>query len=112
MGGGASRVCGPPLVRARAFTDPERPDRSVSLGYGGFLGSGRTFWVRKVRSGEVGEVWFAGDPRFLGVVAVPGPRRLFGAAQRTAVDDRMPARTRGVSHEARERAKAAGARVG
>ncbi|WP_329294200.1 hypothetical protein OIE43_11340 [Streptomyces pseudovenezuelae] len=30
--------------------------RDVSLGYGGFLGSGRTFWVRKVRSGEVGEV--------------------------------------------------------
>ena len=39
-----------------SFTDPERPDRTVSLGYGSFLGSGRTFWVRKVRSGEVGEV--------------------------------------------------------
>ncbi|WP_405516172.1 hypothetical protein [Streptomyces canus] len=75
-------------------------------------GSGYTFWVRRVRSGEVGEVWFAGHPRFLGVVAVPGPRRLFGVAQRTAVDDRMSARRRGVSAEARERAKAAGARVG
>ncbi|MGX1477895.1 UNVERIFIED_CONTAM: hypothetical protein RKD50_006703 [Streptomyces canus] len=53
-----------------------------------------------------------GDPRFLGVVAVPGPRRLFGVAQRAAVDDRMSARKRGVSPEARERAKVAGARVG
>jgi hypothetical protein len=95
-----------------SFTDPERPDKTVSLGYGSFLGSGYTFWVRKVRSGEVGEVWFAGDPRFLGVVAVPGPRRLFGVAQRTAVDDRTSARKRGVSPEARERARAAGARVG
>ncbi|MER7566769.1 hypothetical protein ABTZ93_27925 [Streptomyces sp. NPDC097941] len=95
-----------------SFTDPELPDKTVSLGYGSFLGSGYTFWVRKVRSGEVGEVWFAGDPRFLGVVAVPGPRRLFGVAQRTAVDERMSARKRGVSAEARERAKAAGARVG
>ncbi|MFK0120526.1 hypothetical protein [Streptomyces sp. NPDC090994] len=95
-----------------AFADPERPDKTVSLGYGGFLGSGYTFWVRKVRSGALDEVWFAGDPRFLGVVAVPGPRRLYGVAQREATDDRMAARKRGVSAEARERARAAGARVG
>lgn len=37
---------------------------------------------------------------------------MFGVAQRTAVDDRMSSRKRGVSAEARERAKAAGARVG
>lgn len=53
-----------------------------------------------------------GIPRFLGVVAVPGPRRLYGVAQREATDDRMAARKRGVSAEARERAKAAEARVG
>ncbi|MFG2552340.1 hypothetical protein ACGFWF_20665 [Streptomyces sp. NPDC048581] len=97
-----------------SFTDPEHPDpdKRVSLGYGSFLGSGYTFWIRKVRSGDVDEVWFAGDPRFLGVVAVPGPRRLMGVAQREAVDGRTSARKRGVSPEARERAKAAGARVG
>ena len=97
-----------------SFADPEHPDpdKRVSLGYGSFLGAGYTFWVRQVRSGAVDEVWFAGDPRFLGVVAVPGPRRLLGVAQRGAVDDRMSARKRGVSPEARERAKAAGARVG
>ncbi|NEB06207.1 hypothetical protein [Streptomyces sp. SID13726] len=95
-----------------AFADPERPGRTVSLGYGGFLGAGYTCWVRKVRSGAVGEVWFAGDPRCPGVVSVPGPRRLLGVAQRTAVDRRMPARRRGGGDEARERAGAAGAWVG
>jgi len=73
-----SRSPGPPRSRRTApprfsFTDPERPDKTVSLGYGSFL---------------------------------------FGVAQRTVVDDRMSARKRGVSAEARERAKAAGARVG
>lgn len=96
-----------------SFPDPEHPaGRHVSLAYGNWLGSGYTFWIRKVRSSEVGEVWFAGDPRFLGVVAVPGPRRLVRVAQREAVDGRMPARGRGVGQEARERARAAGARVG
>ncbi|WP_328780087.1 hypothetical protein OIE52_36580 [Streptomyces canus] len=67
-----------------SFADPELPVKTVSLGYGSFLG----------------------------VVAIPGPRRLFGVAQSTAVEDRMSARKRGVSAEARERAKAAGARGG
>lgn len=95
-----------------SFADPEQPDKRVSLGYGSFLGAGFTFWVRKVKADGVDEVWFAGDPRFVGVVAVPGPRRLMGVAQREAVNSRMPARKRGVSPEARERARAAGARVG
>ncbi|MEV5883041.1 hypothetical protein AB0L74_10040 [Streptomyces sp. NPDC052020] len=96
-----------------SFPDPEHPaGKRVSVTYGNWLGSGYTFWIRKVRSGEVGEVWFAGDPRFLGVVAVPGPRRLVQVAQREAVDSQMSARKRGVSPEARERARAAGARVG
>ena len=98
--------------RARALDSDAKGKIGTAEGHGSFLGSGYTFWVRGVRSGEIGEVWFAGDPRFLGVVAVPGPRRLFGVAQRTAVDDRMSARKRGVSAEAPERAKAAGARVG
>lgn len=94
------------------LADPEAPDRQVTLKWGDWLGSGTTFWVRKVQSGDVPEIWFAGDPRFLGVVAVPGPRRLLSVTQKEAVDDRMAARKRGVSAEARERAKAAGARVG
>lgn len=92
--------------------DPERPGKSVGLRHGGYLGGGRTFWVRRVRAGGVTEVWFAGDPRFIGVVAAPGPARLIRCAQREAVDDRMAARRHGVSAEAVERARAAGARVG
>ncbi|GGT22700.1 hypothetical protein [Streptomyces griseoviridis] len=94
------------------LADPEAPDRRITLKWGDWLGSGVTFWVREVKAGGVGEIWFAGDPRFLGVVAAPGPRRLLSVAQKEAVDDRTAARRRGVSPEARERARAAGARVG
>lgn len=95
-----------------SFTDPERSERYVSVGHGNWLGSGLTFWARAVKAGAVDEVWFAGDPRFLGVVATPGPRRLMRVAQPEALDGRMPARRRGVGPEARARAEAAGARVG
>ncbi|MFH9868737.1 hypothetical protein ACH4NT_22040 [Streptomyces lydicus] len=92
--------------------DPERPEKSVRLGYGGLIGTGRHFWVRAVKSGQVTAAWFAGDPRYLGVVATPGPRHLVLVAQREATDSRMSPRKRGVSPEARARARAAGARVG
>ncbi|WP_310717602.1 hypothetical protein [Streptomyces lydicus] len=92
--------------------DPERPEKSVRLGYGGVIGTGRHFWVRTVQSGQVTAAWFAGDPRYLGVVATPGPRHLVLVAQREATDSRMSPRRRGVSPEARTRARAAGARVG
>ncbi|MHB9755294.1 hypothetical protein ACYBSK_13080 [Streptomyces sp. BYX5S] len=95
-----------------SLPDPESPGREVSVGHGNWLGSGFTFWVRAAKAGTAHEVWFAGDPRFLGVAAVPGPRRLVRVAQREALDGRMSARKRGVGSEARERAKAAGARVG
>ncbi|MFE0375482.1 hypothetical protein ACFW1M_07810 [Streptomyces inhibens] len=92
--------------------DPERPEKTVGLGYGGVIGTGRHFWVRAVKSGQVTAAWFAGDPRYLGVVATPGPRNLLRVAQREATDSRMSPRKRGVSPEARARARAAGARVG
>ncbi|MFH8404362.1 hypothetical protein ACH4FX_06245 [Streptomyces sp. NPDC018019] len=92
--------------------DPERPEKTVSLGYGGLIGTRGHFWVRAVKSGRVTEAWFAGDPRYLGVVAAPGPRHLLGVAQREATDARMSPRKKGVSPEARAPARAAGARVG
>lgn len=92
--------------------NPDLPEKRISLRHGGWLGSGFTFWVRAVRAGAVEEVWFAGDPRFLGVIAVPGPARLLSLAQPEAINNRMSARKRGVSPEARERARLAGARVG
>ncbi|WP_329393906.1 hypothetical protein OHA45_08775 [Streptomyces lydicus] len=84
----------------------------MRLGYGGLIGTGRHFWVRTVQSGQVTAAWFAGDPRYLGVVATPGPHHLVPVAQREATDSRMSPRRRGVSPEARARARAAGARVG
>ncbi|SCK56429.1 hypothetical protein YWIDRAFT_03312 [Streptomyces sp. SceaMP-e96] len=92
--------------------DPERPEKTVGLEYGGGIGTGRHFWVRAVKSGQVTAAWFAGDPRYVGVVATPGPRNLLRVAQREATDWRMSPRKRGVSPEARARARAAGARVG
>ncbi|MFB6440300.1 hypothetical protein ACFCVY_26615 [Streptomyces sp. NPDC056411] len=92
--------------------DPERPEKSVRLGYGALIGTGRHFWVRAVRSGQVTTAWFAGDPRYVGVVAAPGLRNLLWVAQPEAADARMSPRRRGVSPEARARARSAGARVG
>ncbi|GCD44217.1 hypothetical protein GKJPGBOP_03909 [Streptomyces paromomycinus] len=93
-------------------SDPERPEKTVSLGHGGLIGTRGHFWVRAVKSGHVTETWFAGDPRYLGVVAAPGPRHLLWVAQREATDSRMPPRKKGVSPAARAMARAAGARVG
>ncbi|MEV5593876.1 hypothetical protein [Streptomyces sp. NPDC052496] len=92
--------------------DPERAEKSVSLGHGGLIGTRGHFWLREVKSGRITDVWFAGDPRYLGVVAAPGPRRLLWVAQREATDPRMSPRKKGVSPAARARARAAGARVG
>lgn len=92
--------------------NPDRPQQTVGLGHGDYLGSGLTFWVRRVKAGGVDEVWFAGDPRFVGVVATPGPRRLLYCFQPEARKARMSPRRRGVSPAAKERARAAGARVG
>ena len=91
---------------------PDQPEKTVTLRYGNYLGSGFTFWVREVKAERVDEVWFAGDPRFLAVVAVPGPRRLLALGQPEATNPSMAPRRKGVSPEAKERARAAGARVG
>ncbi|MEU3710184.1 hypothetical protein [Streptomyces catenulae] len=92
--------------------DPERPGTAVRLSHGGVIGTGRHFWVRTARSGRCTVAWFAGDPRYVGVVATPGPGNLLRVAQREALDAQMSPRSRGVSAEARARARAAGARVG
>ncbi|MET7380271.1 hypothetical protein ABZT08_15875 [Streptomyces sp. NPDC005526] len=65
-----------------AFPDPDQPDGVVRVILHGHARS--VWWRRRLGRGyetektsQVAEVWFAGDPRFAGVVAVPGPRRLF-----------------------------------
>ncbi|MET9293232.1 hypothetical protein [Streptomyces sp. NPDC003077] len=92
--------------------NPERPEKTVTLRMGDYLGSNFRFWIRGVRAGRVKEVWFAGDPRFVGVIATPGPRRLIRPAQPEALNPDMSPRKRGVSPEALERARRAGARTG
>ncbi|MGP3981242.1 hypothetical protein [Streptomyces sp. KR80] len=57
------------------------------------------------------EVWFAGDPRFITVVALPGPRRMRTVIQPSALESRIAAYDGPISEEARRRALAVGARV-
>ncbi|MEU9116684.1 hypothetical protein AB0D04_34280 [Streptomyces sp. NPDC048483] len=57
------------------------------------------------------EVWFAGDPRFLGVLALPGPRRMTMLARPAARDSRLRAYAGPLDAGARARALAVGARV-
>ncbi|MFH8569003.1 hypothetical protein [Streptomyces sp. NPDC017993] len=57
------------------------------------------------------EVWFAGDPRYMGVVALPGPRRMATVLPPAALDRGIPAYSGPLSEEARRRALAVGARV-
>ncbi|MEU3335654.1 hypothetical protein ACWCQ1_17205 [Streptomyces sp. NPDC002144] len=64
------------------FPHPEAPDERVTMAmhshvrsvwWGGRLGKR----ARPERKAQVREIWFAGDPRFAAVIAVPGPRRLY-----------------------------------
>ncbi|MCF1593394.1 hypothetical protein [Streptomyces muensis] len=88
--------------------DPDSPDKSVSLkAPAGLL---RT-WSREALKDYDEELWYAGDPRFACVVAKPGLRGLDCLAQPTAYDHRTDPRRKGLSPEARRRAKAIGARV-
>jgi hypothetical protein len=57
------------------------------------------------------EVWFAGDPRFMTVVALPGPRRMSTVIQPSAHDTQIAAYDGPISDEARRRALSVGARV-
>ncbi|MBC6460268.1 hypothetical protein [Actinomadura sp. HBU206391] len=89
--------------------DPDNGEKRVTIRMGG---SPWSRWERDVRAGAIDEVWFAGDPRFAGVVAIPGPRRVAFLAQPQSCDSRTAPRRRGVSPQSRERARAAGVRVG
>jgi hypothetical protein len=89
--------------------DPDKPNKTVSPKEPGVL---LKRWNRVVRKGFKGELWYAGDPRFMVVVAKPGLKSLGLARQPQAFDRRTSPRSRGLSPEARRRALAIGARVG
>lgn len=88
--------------------DPDHPEKTVSLKLA--AGLFRT-WSREALKDYDEELWYAGDPRFACVVAKPGLRGLGYLAQPTAYNHRTSPRRKGLSPEARRRARAIGARV-
>ncbi|MFD4544865.1 hypothetical protein ACFWOX_01815 [Streptomyces sp. NPDC058467] len=104
------------------FANPENPEERIPLP---FLSSMRTYWWMKRIGGprtkpelkaQIEPLWFAGDPRFLAVVAAPsrggsGPKRMHLLYQRPARDRRFVPVDWNASPAALERARRAGARV-
>ncbi|WP_048584181.1 hypothetical protein [Streptomyces viridochromogenes] len=88
--------------------DPDRPENTVSLKLAAGLFRS---WSHEALKDYDEELWYAGDPRFACVVAKPGLRGLSCLAQPTAYSYRTSPRRKGLSPEARRRARAIGARV-
>ncbi|GHK04779.1 hypothetical protein ACWEWI_38265 [Streptomyces sp. NPDC003753] len=88
--------------------DPDRPEKTVSPKEPGNL---LKLWDRVARKGFQEELWYAGDPRFACVVARPGLKSLSYVVDSAAWHPRSSPRRKGVSPEARRRARAIGARV-
>ncbi|MEV0223987.1 hypothetical protein [Streptomyces sp. NPDC050704] len=103
--------------------NPEKPEEQIPLL---FLANMRTFWwmrrfgtsrTKPELKAQIEPLWFAGDPRFIAVVAAAGrggkaPRRLHLLYQRTATGRRGITPTDwNASPAALERARRAGAHV-
>ncbi|MEU9974661.1 hypothetical protein [Streptomyces sp. NPDC051014] len=98
------------------FPDPEAPDQHVtmvmhshvrSVWWGGRLGKR----AKAARREQVREIWFAGDPRFAAVIAVPGPRHIYVIHQGASYTQGVPADGHGAGSQALELARRAGVRV-
>ncbi|MCG7206875.1 hypothetical protein [Streptomyces arenae] len=98
-----------------SFPNPERPDETLPMILKVHV---RSMWWRRrlgrgyttAKAARARQVWFAGDPRFAAVIAVPGPCRLYVVQQRPS-GDRGVADTHGASAAALERARRAGVRL-
>ncbi|MFB6843398.1 hypothetical protein ACFCXS_00790 [Streptomyces sp. NPDC056373] len=97
-----------------AFPNPDQSDDVVHVILHGHARS--AWWRRRLGRGygseqtaQVAEIWFAGDPRFAGVIAVPGPKRLFLLYQ--LADSHASTDEWVASPEALELARRAGVRV-
>lgn len=88
--------------------DPDSPEKTVSLKVAAGLFRA---WRREDLQDYDEELWYAGDPRFACVVGKPGPQGLYCLQQPTAFNPRTSPRRKGLSPEARRRARAIGARV-
>ncbi|MGW3818570.1 hypothetical protein [Streptomyces sp. NPDC005046] len=103
------------------FRDPDHRERKVPLV---FIRHQRAHWwlkrignvkTKPALKAEIEPLWFAGDPRFLGVVAASGadanePKRLHVLYQRPVFDSRRTLDTRGAGTADLDRARSAGAR--
>ncbi|MFE9607819.1 hypothetical protein [Streptomyces sp. NPDC006012] len=98
------------------FPNPEQSGDLIPVILHGHVRS--PWWRRRLGPGvapekmaQVVEIWFAGDVRFAGVLAVPGPRRLFVVYQRPTKDSRFLTDVREATPDALARARRAGVRV-
>jgi len=91
---------GVPFVR---IPRPDAPEKSISVPV---REHGARRWRRIVAADPKQEVWFAGDPRIGGVLALPGPRALALALQGGVAAGGPP--LRGMGYEEIRRAKNAG----
>jgi len=98
------------------FPTPEGPDEMVPVILRVHIRS--AWWRRRLGRGfstqktaQAKTVWFAGDPRFAAVIAVPGPRRLYVIHQRPSYSKSVSAEAHGASPHALERARRAGVHV-
>ncbi|MGW0864056.1 hypothetical protein [Streptomyces sp. NPDC002611] len=104
------------------FRDPENPEKKIPLV---FLKTMRRYWWTKRIGGprtkpelktQIEPLWFAGDPRFLGVIAASSrddsaPKRMYVLYQRPALDKRVVPLSWEAGAAEIERARRAGARV-
>lgn len=84
--------------------DPDNQEKGVTVP---LRPSDNRRWRRVAPENPAREFWFAGDPRFAGVVALPGPRTLTLIEQRNALGREKHNPPRGVSAQAWDRAWAA-----
>jgi hypothetical protein len=103
------------------FRNPANPDEKIPLV---FIKHQRQHWWLKRMDGprtkpeqraQIEPLWFAGDPRFLGVIAAPGrggkaPKRLHVLYQRPVFDSRLVPESWGADTADIESARRAGAR--
>jgi hypothetical protein len=103
-----------------ALPDPADPERAVPLLFRSHLR--QNWWIARMRprakpekSAQLEPLWFAGDPRFFGVIAVTGrrgaPKRLYRLSQPGVFHPRAGAERRDAAGEDVDRARRAGAYI-
>lgn len=102
------------------FSNPARPEETLPLVFSRHWGVG--WWHRRMApraapelKAQIGVVWLAGDPRFIGVIAAPSadgttPRRFRFLHQQTPADGGLSVTDWGATDDDIERGRRAGVR--